>query len=146
MEFKEINSANMTNKIMESISRTKDESPLGQECQECNQEIEELYEEYMNERDYEQYRFRCQKCGQERKNINTRNGRSIDETLFQKFLKRKWWLLCIILVLVTVGTVVGLSIHFIEPTKEPGLNETVLILSTKESSNVPMVITSTGES
>ena len=48
--------------------------------------------------------------------------------------------------LVTVGTVVGLSIHFIEPTKEPGLNETVLILSTKESSNVPMVITSTGES
>ena len=51
-----------------------------------------------------------------------------------------------ILVLVTVGTVVGLSIHFIEPTKELGLKEAVLILSTQESSNVPMVITSTGES
>ena len=55
MEFNEINSANMTNKIMESISRTKDESPLGQECQECNQEIEELYEEYMNEGDSVSY-------------------------------------------------------------------------------------------
>ena len=48
-----------------------------------------------------------------------------------------------ILVLVTVGTVAGLSIHFIEPITR---NEAVVILSTRMSSNVPMVITSTGES
>ena len=47
-----------------------------------------------------------------------------------------------ILVLVIVGTVVGLSIHFIEPITR---KEAVLILSTQESSNVPIVIT-TGES
>ena len=83
-----------------------------------------------------------------------------------------------ILVLVIVGTVVGLSIHFIKPIttepittepittepimtepittepitiepttrKGPALKEAVLILSTNEPSNVPMVITSTGES
>ena len=95
-----------------------------------------------------------------------------------------------ILVLVIVGTVVGLSIHFIEPimtepittepittepitidfttepittepiiyitfypptigpnlTKEFALEEAILILNTYGSSNVPMVLTSTGES
>ena len=57
-----------------------------------------------------------------------------------------------IMVLVIVGTVVGLSINFIEPImrKGPALKEAVLILPylafTRESSNVPMVITSTGES
>ena len=228
MELNEINSANMTDRIVESISRTNDGSvheensalnehiqredreendegdyeeyrfryqEYGQEpssantrndrsidetilkrCQECDQEIEEteeLYEECIYEGDYEKYRFRCQECGQERKSVNTRNGRSIDETLFQKLLKSKWWLLCMILVLVIVGTVVGLSIHFIEPiTVEPITTEpitidsirsieqisriepitiepittAVLILSTWKSNNVPMVITSTGES
>ena len=183
MELNEINSANITDRIVESISRTKYESlheennalnehiesedreenddvyeeykfegdyeEYGFRCQECYQEIEEteeLYEEYIYEGQYEQYRFRCQKCGQERKTVNTSNDLTIDETFFQRILKRKWWLLCMILVLVTVGTVVGLSIHFIEPTKELGLKEAVLILSTRESSNVPMVITSTGES
>ena len=151
MELNEINSANMTDRIVESISRTNDGSvheensalnehiqredreendegdyeeyrfryqEYGQErksantrndrsiaetflkrCQECNQEIEEteeLYEECIYEGDYEKYRFRCQECGQERKSVNTRNGRSIDETLFQKFLNRKWWFLCLI--------------------------------------------------
>ena len=48
-----------------------------------------------------------------------------------------------ILVLVTVGTVAGLSIHLIEPITR---NEAVVILSTRMSSNVPMVITSAGES
>ena len=205
MELNEINSANMTDRIVESISRTNDgsvheeNSALNEHiqredreeseeiyeeykfegdyeeyrfrCQECNQEIEEteeLYEEYIYEGDYEEYRFRCQKCGQERKTVNTSNDRTIDETFFQRILKRKWWLICMILVLVIVGTVVGLSIHFIEPimtepvmtepittdpirtesttTKELGLKEAVLILSTKESSNVPMVLTLTGES
>ena len=73
-----------------------------------------------------------------------------------------------ILVLVIVGTVVGLSIHFIKPIttepimtepittepitiepttrKGPALKEAVLILSTYKGSNVPMVITLTGES
>ena len=185
MELNEINSANITDRIVESISRTKYESlheennalnehiesedreenddvyeeykfegdyeEYGFRCQECYQEIEEteeLYEEYIYEGDYEQYSFRCQKCGQEIKSANTRNDRSIDETFFQKLLKRKWWLLCMILVVVIVGTVVGLSIHFIEPTTRKGsaLKEAVLILSTFESSNIPMVIASTGES
>ena len=110
-------------------------------CQECSQEIEELYEEYIYEGEYEQYRFRCQECGQGRKSVNARNDRSIDETIFQKLLKRKWWLLFSLFLL--VGTVVGLSIHFIEPITR---KEAVLILSTQDSSNVPMVITSTGES
>ena len=235
MELNEINSVNITDRIVESISSTKDESHYGENsalnehiqsgdreqndevyeeyisegdyekyrfryqeydqktksaktrddrsidetilkrCQECNQEIEELYEECIYEGDYEEYRFRCQECGQERKSVNTRNDRSIDETIFQKILKRKWWLLCMILVLAILGTVVGLSIHFIEPitsepittepitidsirstepiyqrepitTKELGFEGAVLILSTKESSNVPVVLTSTGES
>ena len=48
-----------------------------------------------------------------------------------------------------VGTVAGLLIHFKETItkKEPALKEpAVLILSTRKSSNVPMVIPSTGES
>ena len=53
MELNEINSASMTDKIVESISRTKGES------------VEELYEEYMYDDDYEEYGFRCQECGQE---------------------------------------------------------------------------------
>ena len=48
-----------------------------------------------------------------------------------------------ILALIIVGTVAGLSIHFIEPITR---KEAVLILSTRVSSNVPMVIASTGES
>ena len=132
--------------VYEEYNFEGDYEEYGFRCQECNQEIgenEELYEEYIYEGNYEQYRFRCQKCGQERKTVNTRNDRSIDETFFQKLVKRKWWLLCMILVLVTVGTVAGLSIHLIEPITR---NEAVVILSTRMSSNVPMVITSTGES
>ena len=59
-------------------------------------ETEELYEEYIYEGDYEEYRFICQKCGREKKSAKTRNDRSIDETLFQKILNRKWWFVCMI--------------------------------------------------
>ena len=185
MELNEINSANMTDRIAESISRTNDgsiheeNSALNEHIQrEDREESEEIYEEYKFEGDYEEYRFRYQEYGQERESANTRNNRSIDETLFQKLLKIKWWLICMILVLVIVGTVVGLSIHFIKPIttepittepittepimtepittepitiepttrKGPALKEAVLILSTYKGSNVPMVITLTGES
>ena len=43
------------------------------------------------------------------------------------------------------GTVVGLSIYFTKAKIDPEGKEAVLMLSTSESSNVPMVITSTGE-
>ena len=69
---------------------------LGCNNGELRGETEELYEEYIYEGDYEEYRFRCQKCGREKKSAKTRNDRSIDETLFQKFLNRKWWFLCMI--------------------------------------------------
>ena len=57
------------------------------------------------------------------------------------------------LVLVAAAIVTGLFIHF-KKTRElttthkddPDVEEAVLMLSTSESSNVPMVITSTGES
>ena len=155
MELNEINSGNMTDKIVESMSRTKDES-LHEENSALNEniqsndreEIEELYEEYMYEGDYEEYRFKYQEYGQERNPANTVIDRSIDETLFKKLLNRKWWLLCIIFALVIGGTVAGLSIHLKETKtrKEPALKEAVLILSTKKSSSVPLVITSSGKS
>ena len=123
--------------VYEEYNFEGDYEEYGFRCQECNQEIgenEELYEEYIYERDYEQYSFRCQKCGQEIKSANTRNDRSIDETFFHKILKRKWWLLCMILVLVIVGIIVGLLIHFLEPImiepttrKGSALKEAVLI-------------------
>ena len=71
-------------------------------------EDEGLYEEYRFEGDYEEY-------GQNRKPVNTRNARSIDETFCQKLSKKKWWFVAwffgLIPVLVTAAIVVGLSIH-----------------------------------
>ena len=72
MELNEINSANMTDRIAESISRTNDgsiheeNSALNEHIQrEDREENDEVYEEYMFEGDYEEYGFRCQECNQE---------------------------------------------------------------------------------
>ena len=72
MELNEINSANITDRIVESISRTKYES-LHEENNALNEHIEsedreendDVYEEYKFEGDYEEYGFRCQECNQE---------------------------------------------------------------------------------
>ena len=72
MELNEINSANMTDRIVESISRTNDgsvheeNSALNEHIQrEDREESEEIYEEYKFEGDYEEYGIRCQECNQE---------------------------------------------------------------------------------
>ena len=63
MELNEINSANMTDRIVDAISRTKDGSVReensalnGQMQSEDREENEELYEEYKFEGDYVEYR------------------------------------------------------------------------------------------
>ena len=103
MELNEINSPNMTDRIVESVSRTKDDSvheensPLNQNIQiDDREETDELYEEYLYEGDYAEYEFNRQECSQERKSAKTSTVVSTDETLFQKFLNRKWWFLCMI--------------------------------------------------
>ena len=152
MQLTKIKSSNITDKIVKSMSGTEDES-LYEEYGAVNQnrhsdsreENEELYEEYMYEGDYEEYRFRYQEYDQKRKAVNTKNAPLIDETLFQKFLKRKWWLFGLILVLVTAAIVIGLFIHFKKTRATPSPALAVLMLSTRESSNVPMVIASNGE-
>ena len=72
MELNEINSANMTDRIAESISRTNDGSVHGEHSamnehieSEDREENDDVYEEYMFEGDYEEYGVRCQECNQE---------------------------------------------------------------------------------
>ena len=85
-----------------------DQNPKGDDPK----EDEGLYEEYMFEGDYEEYRFRYQEYGQKRKSVNARNARSIDETFCQKLLKKKWWFVAWFIGLIPVlAIVVVLSIY-----------------------------------
>ena len=67
MDVNEINSSNMTDKIVESMNGTEDEplytnDSMKIENEHINvdrEENEELYEEYMYEGDYEEYRLYC---------------------------------------------------------------------------------------
>ena len=43
--------------------------------------------------------------------MNPKNAHSVDETFFEKLIKRKWWLFGMVLVLIFGGAVVGLSIY-----------------------------------
>ena len=60
------------------------------------------------------YRFRYQEYGRTRKTLNPRNAHSVDGTVFEKIIKRKWWLFGMILASIFGGVVVGLSIFFTE--------------------------------
>ena len=44
------------------------------------------------------------------------NTESVQETNFQKLLKSKWWLFCLIVVLLIGGTLVGISFYFARET------------------------------
>ena len=68
------------------------------------------------------YRFQYQEYGRTRKTVNPRNAHSVDETLFEKIIKIKWWLFGMILVLIFGGAVVGLSIFFTK-TKASTMSE-----------------------
>ena len=43
--------------------------------------------------------------------MNPKNAHSVDETFFEKLIKRKWWLFGLVLVLIFGGAVVGLFIY-----------------------------------
>jgi len=77
------------------------------------------------------------------------------EFIIQKIRKRKWWILLIIVLVLIVGLAVGLSVSSpptmatstttaLTPTTSP-TGKAVLMLSTRPSTNVPMVITLNGE-
>ena len=77
------------------------------------------------------------------------------EFIIQKIRKRKWWILLIIVLVLIVGLAVGLSVSSpptmatstttaLTPTTSP-TGKAVLMLSTRTSTNVPMVITLNGK-
>ena len=90
--------------------------------------------------------------------INETDTQAIDTTIPKRNGYRKWLLLLLVTGLIIGGTVLGLSVHFTNmpvtstmrslatTTNKPAVKDQVLMLSTRYSTNVPMVIGLDGES
>ena len=93
---------------------------------------------------YEKYRFGSKNYRRKETSVTVSNAQSIAENLSENIPKKKFCLICSILVLVIGGTAVGLVIHFTTAPAaneiEPVVKDAVLALSTYSSNNVPMVI------
>ena len=107
----------------------------GDKTEKNNEEYEKVYEEY---------RFGPQEHRRKETAVTVSNTQLIVENLSENISKKKFCLICSILVLVIGGTAVGLLIHFTTApaanTIEPVVKDAVLALSTYSSNNVPMVI------
>ena len=98
--------------------------------------------------------------------INDTDTQDTDTTNPKRNGNRKWWLLSLVAGLIIGGTVLGLSVHFTKmpvtstriaqttltttslattTTNKPAVKDHVLMLSTVNSTNVPMVIGLKGE-
>ena len=126
-------------------SRSQDESldhehVAVEERADDREDSEELYDEYMFDRDYEGYKFSFQELDQREKPANARNAKLIAKSILLKFLI--FFLLCLFcFYLVFVITAA---------TNEPYKKDAVLILRTQNnylsrSTQFPMVIGLVGQ-
>ena len=108
MELQEIKPRNLRDEIEESMSEAEAEMIPGPELI-SEHESESIYENPYSTRIYHDF-------GGSRIIRNFDGDQSTDETIFQKIEQRKWYLLCLMLGLLTGVMVGGLSMHF---TKTP---------------------------
>lgn len=132
----------MNNKIQpisesESVNEKCENSCEKRGNAEARKDNENVYEEYDDV--YEEYIPRYHEY---------KNTEKSNKEKFYQEVRRKWWIFCVLLVLLFCGIILGLSIHFtelIEQTNpiEPVLDEAVLMLSDRSKwgeHNVPIII------
>ena len=143
----------MNGENMELMSRTDEEKlyvnetalnasktevrPLYEEhdADDC-EDNEELYDEYIYDRDYEGYKFSFQEIVQRKQTSNVKNAQLTDKSL-HKILIFTLLLFFIVLVLVIGLIVVVLGQHYTRASIETSQKDAVLILSTHSSSHTP---------